>query len=88
MSMEPREKVVAFLSTRGEIPGATEEERMTYEYVDRGLLDSFGIVEMVMELESEYGIRFSPADMQSPEFRTVGGLVRVVERLRTGADGS
>jgi len=73
--------VIAAITSRGEIPGESEPERLACEYLDEGVLDSMGMVELVLELERLYGIHFEPEDMQSEEFRTIGGLVAIVERL-------
>lgn len=84
---EVRDAVLRFFAERAHEPlrGDTPEERMDIAYLDEGLVDSIAIVELVVELESSYGVRFAPADLQSAEFRTIGGLVRTVERLRAAA---
>lgn len=47
---------------------------------------SFRIVELVIELQEEYGVRFHQADMN--RVSTVGDLVElVVERQQTAASG-
>ena len=79
-SVTPRDFVFAFFEARGPIPGTSEAEQGSFDYVDGVVLDSFGIVEMVTELETQFGIAFSPEDLQSPEFRTIGGLIAMVER--------
>jgi acyl carrier protein len=76
-----KEKVLAFLRSKGEIPGQTEEEQLAFEYIDNKLIDSLGIVIMVLTFEEEFGIFFEPEDMQSMEFRTIGGLISLIERL-------
>jgi acyl carrier protein len=77
--------IIGFLEERSELPPGSDEERAAIAYVDAGYIDSIGIVELVVELESEYGIRFEPDELQSPEFRTIGGLAGMVERLRAAA---
>lgn len=77
--------MLGFFAGRGiELP-ADEAAREGYEYLDTGALDSMGIVSMVMELEQRFGIRFEAEDMQSVEFRTIGGLISLIERRRAGA---
>ena len=77
----PEEAVLNFLSLKGTIPGKNHEEKLKCAYLQAGILDSFGIVEMVMEFESKFGIRFLPQHMQSDEFRVIGGLVGLIEQL-------
>jgi acyl carrier protein len=81
--MDVKGTVLTFLSSKNHIPGDTEAEELACDYLAAGVLDSMGIVEMVTEFEDIFGIRFSPEDMQSDEFRTVGGLIGIVERRRT-----
>lgn len=78
---EIQEAILNFLSSKGRIPGESEEERLKCEYLNVGVLDSFGMVEMVLELERRFGIRFSPRHMQSDEFRSIAGLIGLVEQL-------
>ena len=76
-----KEKVFDFLRPKGEIPGQTEEEQLACAYLDERVVDSMGIVEMIMAFEEEFGIHFEPQHMQSPEFRTIGGLIALIEQL-------
>jgi acyl carrier protein len=78
-----RRAVFAFLRAKGPIPGSTEAEQLAYPYLEQGLLDSLGVVEMVTEFEGTFGIQFTLDDLQGLEFRTVGGLIGIIERLRT-----
>lgn len=78
---EIQEAVLNFLNSKGRIPGENEEERLKCEYLNVGVLDSFGMVEMVLELERRFCIRFSPKHMQSDEFRNIAGLIGLVEQL-------
>lgn len=77
-----RSYVLEFINQRNPVPGETEAEQMSVAYLDIGLIDSMGLVELVAGLEDAFGVRFEPEDMQSPEFGTVGGLIAVVSRLR------
>lgn len=77
--------VTGFFTGRGiELP-ADETARASYEYLDTGVLDSMGIVAMVMEMEQRFGIRFAAEDMQSVDFRTIGGLISLIEHRRADA---
>lgn len=80
-----RDAVFAFFRTKGQVGGTTESERLAFDYIDGALLDSFGIVEMVTEFESQFGIAFSTEDLQSPRFRTIGGLIDIIEHRRAEA---
>lgn len=52
------------------------------DYLSSGLIDSFGVIELVCEIEAEFNVKFSPQVFQDDNFRTVGGLSEIVENLR------
>ena len=45
---------------------------------EAGILDSFGIVSLVVILETQFGIKFQPKDMVSTKLFTVSGLAELV----------
>jgi acyl carrier protein len=81
--MNVKETVFRILETlsKNPIPGETEEARLNCYYLDSGVIDSHGIVEMIMELEGKYGIYFTDDHLQSYEFQTIGGLITLVESM-------
>ena len=81
--MDIKETVLAFFRSKGQIPGDNESEQLACRYLDVDLLDSMGVVEMVMELERIFGLSFTSEAMQSERFQTIGGLIGVVEELRS-----
>ena len=82
MDREVKQAVLDFFEERAPLPGESEAERLAVGYLDVGLLGSMAVVELVVTLEDRFGVRFEPEDMQSVDFRTVGGLIEVVSRLR------
>ena len=81
--MDPRiqNEVFKFFEGNGGIPGNTEPEKLACEYLDLHVVDSIGIVQMIVTFEKEFDIRFSPSHMQSAEFKTVGGLIGLIEKM-------
>lgn len=79
--MNAADTVLTFFESRGGLPGATVDEQLACLYLDEKILDSMGIIELVTHLESTLAIRFDAEHLQSNEFQTVGGLIRIVERL-------
>lgn len=47
-----------------------------------GYVDSIGMVELIVHLETRYAITLPDAVLFDDEFTTVDGMARVVERLR------
>lgn len=53
-------------------------------FVEEGLLDSFAILSLIMELEGRFGISFQAQELADPAIKTISGLAAVVFR-KTGA---
>ncbi|MFN0075075.1 MAG: acyl carrier protein [Prosthecobacter sp.] len=77
--------VLEFFDSRGGLPGASQDEKLACAYLDAKIVDSMGIIDMVSHFEDIFDIRFDADDLQSQEFQTVGGLIGVIEKLRTTA---
>jgi D-alanine--poly(phosphoribitol) ligase subunit 2 len=71
--------IISLLERHGPVPGESDNERMAYRYLDVAHIDSFGLNEFVMEIEDHFNVALSPKDTQSEEFRSVGGLVELIE---------
>lgn len=52
------------------------------DFHSNGLLDSFGIFELVHELENRFSFQFTDDDFQHPHFRTINGIVRLIINRR------
>ena len=51
-----------------------------------GLVDSFGVLEVIAFLEDRFSVEIDPARHDLLEFDTATKIVTVVDRLRTGHD--
>ena len=56
-----------------------EEDIDTINYVESGYIDSLAVIKFVVELEDEFGIEFSDDELSLPDFKLVGGLIKLVE---------
>ena len=43
-----------------------------------GLIDSFGVFELVHELENRFSFLFTDDDFQHPYFRTINGIAQLI----------
>ncbi len=50
--------------------------------IDDGILDSFAILSIVSELQDEFGITITPADIIPENFNSAKALFAMVERLQ------
>ena len=48
-------------------------------------LDSVAVLELIMEIEADFGVEFTDTDLSVDLFRTVGSLAAAVREKRTAA---
>lgn len=53
--------------------------------LDRGIIDSTGVLEIVLFLEGEFAIQIKASEMLPENFDSVNNIVRFVQRLRSVA---
>ena len=78
---EIRQFIIEFLSREHSLPADQDIEALAY--IDEGYADSMSVLRLVLELESNFGVRFEDGDLSSPAFRTVGGLLNLIEQKLT-----
>lgn len=72
-----RQKVIDIMSDKITLPNA-EHDIDSFRFLDSGQIDSFSLVQLIMDVEEEFEIEFSTQDTQSDEFRYIGGLVNII----------
>lgn len=48
-------------------------------YVKSGYVDSLAMIKFVVELEDKFSIEFSDDELSLPDFKIVGGLIKLIE---------
>jgi poly(ribitol-phosphate) beta-N-acetylglucosaminyltransferase len=69
--------VVAMIEKKGKLPKGADLE--AFDYLEAGYIDSLGLTKFIVRIESEFGVEISDADIDSPRFRTIGGVVSLIE---------
>ncbi len=75
--MTTEEKVREILEDIDDSIDYEAEEKL----VDDGLLDSFGIITLIGELEEEFDVKIGPAEIVAENFNSCKALAQMVERL-------
>lgn len=70
--------IIKLLQRRHKIEKTENIENLNY--VEKGYVDSLGIIKFVAEIEDEFGIEFSDEELASPSFKVLGELIKLVER--------
>lgn len=73
-----QQAICKLLEKRGPLPEVVE----SYRYLDAGHISSIALMAFVIELETHFEIELSPLDLQSDEFRYIGGLVGLIKQKR------
>lgn len=81
--MDLEDKILEFFKSKGSIPGNSKAEYLNCKYLEVGLVDSMQLVEMIVLFEDEFKIKFTTEDLQSNEFRTISGLINIINKLNT-----
>ena len=72
------EKVLAILN---DICGADEGElEMDLELFDEGILDSFGVISLFVEIEKQLGVKFEPTEVDRSEISTPAKIIAQVKQ--------
>lgn len=74
---------------RSPVPGEDAEQQIRLNYYDEGLIDSFGVIELINEIEEHFGIEFSEDNFQDRRFPTIEGLSNlIIELMKSKSHGS
>jgi hypothetical protein len=76
---EPLRWLIEYFETNGQLAGRSVESLLGANYVSMELLDSLGIVQMLVGLEEDFGVWLDPAEMQDPRFCSIEGLAELVD---------
>lgn len=76
--------VLGLVEAKARLPAGTKLDG--FNYIDAGYVDSIGMIKFVLSIEKQYGVELSEAEMLTPEFRTVGGLVAMIAE-KLGGNG-
>ena len=72
-----------FVSRRA---GGLPESASTLNYLEAGLIDSFGVIEMLAEIEDRFGVALNETHFEDPRFVIMEGLAQIVaENARQAA---
>lgn len=71
-----REKLLEILNNVND--GVEYEEETSL--IDDHLIDSFGLITIVAEIEAEFDVKITPTDMLPENFNSVDAMLQMIER--------
>lgn len=58
------------------------EEQYEINYFDAGFIDSMGVMDLIVEIESEFNIRFTEKHFQDRRFPFIQGLATIIDEIQ------
>jgi acyl carrier protein len=55
-----------------------EIEILKLNFIEEGFIDSYSLIHLISDIESQFKIQFNPEDLESEEFKTIGGLINII----------
>jgi acyl carrier protein len=71
-----------YFSKKDAAPGRPRQELEGLDFFEAALIDSFGLIELITGIESEFNIELRPQDMQDKRFRSIKGLAQIIEEAK------
>jgi acyl carrier protein len=77
-----RKQVIEFIETRFRAALGARMLQPDMPLFSSGIVDSFGVLELIAFLDDEFGVDIDPSRHELSEFDTVEKIVVLVERLK------
>jgi acyl carrier protein len=74
--------ILAYFEEHGTVDGKAPDELLDANYFELELLDSLGVVQLVVGIEDDFGVRMQSSHMQDPRFCTIRGLAAIIDEER------
>jgi acyl carrier protein len=79
-----RDRIRTFIIEELQFEGSPDQLTDDYPLLEKGVVDSVGIFQVVSFLEDEYGIEVGDEELVPQHFGTLDGIARLVEAKRGG----
>jgi acyl carrier protein len=76
MNSEIEAFILTAIQKKSKLPANCDLAR--FDYLASGHVDSVAIIQFILDLEMKFDIDIREEDLESPEFRTVAGLARMI----------
>lgn len=77
--------LIQYFEEHGRTGDVAPDELPHVDYIERKLLDSLAIVELLGQIEDRFGVWLEADEMEDPRFVTIEGLAAIVEEARARA---
>ena len=70
--------ILNWFTSRAKIGKEQTTSALDVDYLEAGWLSSMEVVELITEIEQQFGMQFTDDDMQDPRFVTIVGLSELI----------
>lgn len=78
-----KEYILKWLQEELSICIDNQEDFCKSNYLESGLIDSMGFVQLIAEIEDYFEITMTEEDFENPELMTIYGLINLVEEKQS-----
>ena len=72
-----RNYLISLLEKKAALPANVDADKLNF--IRQGYVDSIGVIKFVADIEAEFDIVLHDTDIESADFRTIGGLVSIIQ---------
>ena len=73
-----------FVERKNEISHLDDKDLLNLNLFENGLIDSMGVMNLVIELEKDFDVLFTPDDFQDRRFTSIAGLKEIIREKKGG----
>lgn len=70
--------IVEFLTKSIEKISGRKIDNSSEELIKSGIIDSFGILQLILTLETELGIKLEDQDLDAKNFATINAIIKMI----------
>lgn len=80
--MNTKEWIIDWFKTHSSESADVIEQAIKENYMEIGLIDSFGFVQMLSDIDDEFDVMFVNEDFLNPEFQTIEGIAKMIDERK------
>lgn len=70
--------LLKILERRGSIKN--DKKILSYNFIDNSHIDSLSSIKFILELENKFKIKFKEKEINSNQFKIIGGLIKIIRK--------
>lgn len=80
--MDTKDWIVNWFKSHSSESADVINESLKKNYMEIGLIDSFGFVQLLSDIDDEFNVMFVNEDFLNPEFQNIEGLIKLIDERK------